>query len=116
MLEFRRSSVFLPILVFLCALTLIASAFLHDIIPHEHGLPDTHGHTQESPIWQDLHSALQHDKKSFALLTEVFFLLVLSISVPLLEYVFFVNSRALLYDPVVGSVLRRGIAPHRRFR
>jgi hypothetical protein len=116
MFSYRRNRVAVLVLVCLCSLTLLTGSFLHDVIPHDHGVTDHHGQTQESPIWQDLHSALQHEKKSFALLTETFVLLVLSLGVPLVVSVFFFQAQASLRDPVLGAALRRGIAPHRMFR
>lgn len=113
---FQRTRTFLFLLVFLCTTTLIVSSFLHNIIPHDHGSFDDHGHMHESSIWQDLHSALQHEKKSFVILTETFTLLVLCLGIACTVRVFLVPSRALLYDPVSGSVLRKGIVAHRAFR
>ena len=104
------------VLVAICILTLVFGAFIHGAIPHNDGIIDDHGQVQESPIWHDLHSALQHEKKSFFLLTESFALLILSLWVVVATFAVVIDSRVFSLDPVLGIALRRGIAPHRTFR
>jgi len=116
MFAYRRASVMHHLLVFLCAVAVIGGAFLHDIIPHHDGIVDDHGQTQESPIWRDLHSVLQHEKKSFFLLTENVVPIIFSLFVPIAVLALLVETRAILFDPVRGVVLRRGLSPDRAFR
>jgi hypothetical protein len=104
------------ILVAVCIITLMFGAFLHGAIPHHDGIIDDHGQVQESPIWQDLHSVLQHEKKSFFLLTESFALIVFSLWVVVAVRTVVFDGRIFLRDPVLGIALRRGTIPHRAFR
>ena len=102
-----------------CLLTFLTAGFLHDVIPHHHGAVDNHGNDADSAIWATLHSAVQHDqKKPLIVLAQSFLMILASIlSVSIFKVIIPAQSPELLaLDPYAGTMLRRGILPHRAFR
>ncbi len=99
----------LAALVLLVAL--VGGGLVHAIVPHDDG--DNH-HDAKSVVWGSLHSALQHEDKSFALLAVVF-----TYAVGVVVLVTYAFRTELLFEAVAADSrlqhMRRGAAKYRRF-
>ncbi len=93
--------------IFVALLLAPVIGFSHALVPHTH--THTHDEALHMDIWAGLHGTLS---RKDMVLPAIFFPLLLLVVV---LYVSFGCSRTRHFSHPLGSVLRRGILPHRKF-
>jgi hypothetical protein len=99
-----------------------SGGLLHAAVPHSHGDDHSHGGSNDSAMWTDLHSALSHEQKK-TLLAVVAVIVVVGLAMVLrainilasLAYLRRSTFAARVRDPNGGELLRRGIHKYRAF-